>query len=218
MKKMTILEAAEQIGVSKEAIHNRIRRGSLECVVENGIKYVVVDEQKTAAPKRSGAIRTTNSANEKYNKLLEEQNIKLHDKVDNLESEVRELRDQIEKMLVAEKKKIEEVYVQKDEQLKSILSAISSKTMLTPPTAKSEVALDEVEQIAVGDDDILDVDHNDEDENHILLKQYLKENKVSKKRKAKIKKVAKKDNKIFKIDGKYCIDPSRYDYSYLLKI
>ena len=39
MKKLTIAEAASDIGISKEAIHNRIRRGSLNCVIENGIKF-----------------------------------------------------------------------------------------------------------------------------------------------------------------------------------
>jgi predicted DNA-binding protein YlxM (UPF0122 family) len=36
MKKMTIADAAEYFNVSKEAIHNRIRRGSLDCIVETG--------------------------------------------------------------------------------------------------------------------------------------------------------------------------------------
>jgi predicted DNA-binding protein YlxM (UPF0122 family) len=40
MKKINITEASEFFGVSKEAIHNRIRRGSLQSDIENGIKIV----------------------------------------------------------------------------------------------------------------------------------------------------------------------------------
>ena len=46
MMKLTILDAAEKLGISKEAIHNRIRRGSLKSVVENGVKFVFISEEK----------------------------------------------------------------------------------------------------------------------------------------------------------------------------
>ncbi len=38
MKKLTINEAAKKLGITKEAIYNRIRRGSIETMVENGEK------------------------------------------------------------------------------------------------------------------------------------------------------------------------------------
>ncbi len=53
MKKMTISDAAEYFKVSKEAIHNRIRRGSLDCIVENGVKYVAVHAEKTTTAANS---------------------------------------------------------------------------------------------------------------------------------------------------------------------
>ena len=40
MAKLTIQEASDHFKVSKEAIHNRIRRGSLPSMVEHGVKYV----------------------------------------------------------------------------------------------------------------------------------------------------------------------------------
>ena len=42
MSKMTVAEASEYFKISKEAIHNRIRRGTLDCVIEHGTKYVVI--------------------------------------------------------------------------------------------------------------------------------------------------------------------------------
>ena len=46
MSKLTVADAAIKLGVSKEAIHNRIRRGSLESVVENDVKLVIIDIKK----------------------------------------------------------------------------------------------------------------------------------------------------------------------------
>ena len=41
-KKLTVIEAAKLLGVSKEAIYNRLRRGSLQSVIENGVKYILL--------------------------------------------------------------------------------------------------------------------------------------------------------------------------------
>ena len=40
-KKLTVIEAAKLMNVSKEAIYNRLRRGTLQCVVEEGVKYIL---------------------------------------------------------------------------------------------------------------------------------------------------------------------------------
>jgi len=45
MSKMSIAEAAEFFGISREAIHNRIRRGSLESLIEDGVKLVEVSSK-----------------------------------------------------------------------------------------------------------------------------------------------------------------------------
>ncbi len=46
-KKLTVVEAAKLLGVSKEAIYNRLRRGTLQSVVEEGVKYIVLTKQGT---------------------------------------------------------------------------------------------------------------------------------------------------------------------------
>ena len=136
MSKMSIADAAEHFGVSREAIHNRIRRGSLESVVEDGLKLVIVEAGK---PKRATSRTTaskTQPADTRYFKLLEEQNAKLQEKIEKLEDETRSLRDQKEQMLIEERLKIEQIYRDKDEQLKNILTSISSQFMLTMPQEK----------------------------------------------------------------------------------
>ncbi len=217
MSKMSIAEAAEYFGVSREAIHNRIRRGSLASVIEDGVKLVEVSP--TAKPTRT-ANRTnttkTNSSDSRYYKLLEEQNAKLQARVETLEGETRSLRDQKEQMLIEERIKIEQIYQDKDEQLKNILSTLSSQFMLSAPT--------EVQKV---EDDTFEAEIETEIDNEvkskskvISLKKYLKKNKISEKKskkiKAKFKKEASRDNRIITIGKKYYINLSKYDYKNLL--
>jgi len=213
MSKMSIAQAAEYFGVSREAIHNRIRRGSLESVVEDGVKLVEVS--KTAKPTRT-ANRTnatkTDSNDSRYYKLLEEQNAKLQMRVETLEGETRSLRDQKELMLIEERIKIEQIYKDKDEQLKNILNTLSSQFMLSAPSELPEAQ-----------EDTLEAEIEDEDDNThgvMSLKKYLKKNKISEKKakkiKAKFKKEAQRDNRIITIGKKHYINLSKYDYKDLL--
>jgi len=81
MSKLTISEAAEQLGISKEAIYNRVRRGSLESVVEDGVKFVILESEKSnnSVTKRV-TTRKTIQIDDRYYKLLEDQNAKLQQK------------------------------------------------------------------------------------------------------------------------------------------
>ncbi len=211
MKKISVGEAAEYFGISKEAIHNRIRRGSLEVVVENGVKMVLLNPNKTATPAKKRVTRTVNSAknDERYYKLLAEQNAKLQARVDTLENETRSLRDQKELMLIEERKKIEEIYKEKDAQLKNVLNTLSKQFMLTSPALEVE-------------DDVLEVEINEEKERDpegdsvISLKKYLKSSDYSAKKREKIrarfKKHSKTDDRIIMVGKKCYINPSKYDY------
>ena len=211
MKKVSVSEAAEFFGVSKEAIHNRIRRGSLEVAVVDGIKMVVINPAQTTKSVRKVVSASKRSSNdERYYKLLQEQNEKLQKKVDSLESETRSLRDQKELMLIEERKKIEAIYKEKDEQLKNILSTISSQFMLTSAPQEEEIESLEV----------LDVTSENESE-LISLKKYLKTTDFSQKKREKIKarfsKKASKDERVIRVGSKFYIDLGKYDYSDLIK-
>lgn len=209
MSKMSVSDAAAHFGVSKEAIHNRIRRGSLEVVVENEIKMVVLNSNATPTKRKPRASTVKSSGHdERYYKLLEEQNAKLQSRVEVLEDETRSLRDQKELMLIEERKKIELIYKEKDEQLKNILSTLSSQFMLTAPESVEEEML-EVEI------------HESEDESSVIsLKKYLKSTTYSEKKRekiaAKFKKRAKKDERIIIVGSKCYLDPAKHDYSDLI--
>jgi len=150
MSKVTIHDAAELLGVSKEAIHNRIRRGSLQSVVEDGIKLVILEKEENVQP------LTKKTPHKKHpikrlidtTSFLEEQNEKLQQKVETLEKETRSLRDQKEQMLIEERLKIERIYKEKDEQLKNIINAISTKLMLHAPQEmiEGEIAQEEAQE------------------------------------------------------------------------
>ena len=210
---MSVSDAAVYFGVSKEAIHNRIRRGSLQSIVEEGIKKVLVDESQTKTQVRKPAQpRRTAISNDRYYKLLEEQNQKLHSRVDILENETRSLRDQKEQMLIEEREKIERIYKEKDEQLKNILSTISSQFMLNAP------------QETVEEEDMLEAEIESEivaempkASNVVSLAKHLKKQNFSEKKikkiKEKFKKSAKKDERIIVVGKKYYIDTKKYDYS-----
>ncbi len=109
---MNIADAALKLGVSKEAIHNRIRRGSLESVIEDGVKYVLLNSGVASTANKQTPKRHNNKAapdsDSKYYKLLEEQNERLQQKVDKLEGETKSLREQKEQMLVQERIRIEQ--------------------------------------------------------------------------------------------------------------
>ena len=216
MKKMSVADAAAFFGVSREAIHNRIRRGSLESVMEGNVKMVLVDENKSKKTPQKRATRANSSNDERYYKLLEVQNAKLQERVEMLENETRSLRDQKEQMLIEERQKIEAIYREKDEQLKNVLQTLSSKFMLGAP-----LELQEEETV---DAEMIEVDTIEEEiveSNVVSLKKFLKKSGFSPKKIAKIKKrfekkAKKDDERVIVVGSKYYLDTAKYDYSDLV--
>lgn len=216
MSKLTISDAADKLGVSKEAIHNRIRRGSLHSIVENGVKLVILgkEDSTNATLKKTSSQKKSHNSDDRYYKLLEEQNIKLQHRVEALEGETRSLRDQKEQMLIEERIKIENIYKEKDEQLKNIINAISSKFMLSSPKESSFSADDEAFEAEIQP---REPKESIENRRLISLNKYLKSKDFSKKKISKIKEKFKEssieDPRIITIGKKYYIDLQKYDYS-----
>jgi len=202
MKKMTIADAAEYFNVSKEAIHNRIRRGSLNCIVENGVKYVAVEATKNNAV-------TNLVSDNRYTQYIEEENVRLRDKVECLEKETTRLRDQREQMLIDERIKVEQIYKERDAQLRSVLHVVATKFL---SHANEEAVMQEAINADVVDTVI---------EEWISLKSFLKLKRIKDKEKKKIKNrfesVAEEgDERLSVREGKIFLNPSQYDYSELL--
>ena len=200
MAKLTIAEAAQHFNVSKEAIHNRIRRGTMDCVIEHGVKYVVTGEEKTSQPQTDS----------KYYDYIEQENERLRARVSELEGETRNLREQREQMLIEERRKIEQIYKERDEQLRSVLQVVASKflTATAMEHAIEEAVTAEVIEPAAPEP--------------VSLKEFLKlkgwKKSERERIKARFKKRAKHDPRILMKRGKIHLDPSRYDYSDLLAL
>lgn len=209
MEKLSIPEAALKLGVSKEAIFNRIRRGSLSSTVEGGVKFVTIDDEQKVETKEIKKRKSMLKTDDKYYVFLEEQNNKLQKKVEFLEGETRTLRDQKEQMLIEEKRKIEQIYREKDEQLKNIINAISSKLMLGEFQGKKDALEAELEDI-----------HEIDKSTLTSLKKYIKSKKLSKKNasklKEKFKETALSDQRVIQIGKKYFVDLKNYTYDDLL--
>lgn len=209
MTKLSISEAALKLGVSKEAIFNRIRRGSLVSSVENGVKFVMIDDEQKIEQKETPKRKTLPKTDDKYYIFLEEQNGKLQKKVEFLEDETRTLRNQKEQMLIEEKRKIEQIYKEKDEQLKNIINAISSKLMLGEFQVEKEIFEAEI-----------DIDFKREEATLISIKKFIKSKNLSEKESAKqkerLKSIASKDQRFVKLEKKYYLDLQKYNYDDLL--
>jgi valyl-tRNA synthetase len=207
MKKMTIADAAEYFNVSKEAIHNRIRRGSLDCIVDNGVKYVAVESAKSNA-----------SANvvsdSRYTHYIEQENERLREKVDVLEKETSRLRDQREQMLIDERVKVEQIYKERDAQLRSVLHVVATKFL---SHASVDDVMEEAKTVEAINVDVVDT----EIEEWVSLKSFLKLKRYNDKEKKKIKNrfeaVMGDDVRLSLRNGKVFLNPSEYDYSDLLR-
>ncbi len=196
-KKLTVIETAELLGVSKEAIYNRIRRGSLQTVIENGIKYVVLTDEV----KKSSRVKKLQSvANDAYIQLLRDEMRDLKERNKTLEADKDRLVKEKEKLLIESKEKIEQIYKQKDEQLKAILS-LATKNILENKTAQdSDIIIDEYNKKNDAIDADIDVNESAVSTKEPLesysdwkdLRDYLKQKGYSKKQKKIIKQKFKK--------------------------
>ena len=213
MKKMTVAEAAEHFNVSKEAIHNRVRRGSLSSIVENGTKYVMVDAPAPASQKEQP------HTDKRYYDYIEAENERLRKKVEKLENETLSLREKREQMLIAERDKIEQIYKERDEQLKTVLHVVASKFLTAQNISQvvDEAINEESEDAEVIEQTPLE---KPKKSTKISLKKFMKIKGYGKKKRDKIKSrftmLAKTEKRIFKKEGKIYIDPGRFDYSDLL--
>ena len=143
MKKVSIGEAAEILGISKEAVYNRIRRNSLRAEERGGVRYVLLDDemqqsepasQSSAKSTRTGGIAGTQSFIDYLIKEISE----LKGKIEALQSDKDRLHKEKEEILIASKDEIKLMYKERDEKLRYFLSffdkpLLSSKSREAKP-------------------------------------------------------------------------------------
>ena len=212
MLKLTIDEYSTYFKMSKEMIKSKIKEKRLDYLIEDGVTYIVAthyaDDKKDNFPTklderpRRATVATVLS-------LYQKENQHLKDKIALLEEKIDKLIDDKEQMLRDELNKIEQVYSNKDEQLKNILELINAKlTMEQNPPLLNDMQNSKKE--------ILDIENSD----FVELKEYLKNLDLKPNQKKKIKKrfLASNNNdvRIIQQNGKLYLDFSKYDYSDLL--
>ncbi len=203
-KKLTVTEAAKLLGVSKEAIYNRLRRGSLQSVVEEGVKYILLTKTSSKESLSSRKATDNNTAESAYIELLKNQVEELKQKNEKLESDKERLVADKERLLIESKEKIEMIYKERDEQLKAILALanrqISVASEVTSPPSNT------FQRTAAEHGYVEEVDITDEEEDESVqeeellesysdwrdLRSYLKEKGFSKKEKQQINDVLTK--------------------------
>lgn len=135
MSKVPVSEAAEILGVTKEAVYNRIRRGTLKTFEKDGVKYVVLDgyEPQTApksAPKTSKSAKSSESKKSAkasefdVNEFLLSQIGELKEQNQNLQADKERLFREKEQILLNNKSEIAQIYRERDEKLRGFLSML----------------------------------------------------------------------------------------------
>ncbi|RUT48959.1 DNA-binding protein [Campylobacter fetus] len=131
--KVSIKEAAEILGITKEAVYNRIRRNSLKSEEINGVKYVILDDKTVKKP--SNKTIKTNNQDEFTNFLLSQiENLKEINK--RLSADKDRIFKEKEQLLLAKNEEIKEIYKNSDERLKRFLQMLENSLNLPSQTQK----------------------------------------------------------------------------------
>lgn len=218
--RLTLEEYSKHFKMSKEMIHSKLRAKKLNYIIENSVTFIIVprsslekekcqeiheEKKKTkVVTKQEIVVQKQKTTVAMILGLYKKENQQLKEKIAHLESKIDKLIDDKEQMLRDEIKKIEQVYSDKDSQLKNILELINTQLK----SQKEETIL-EIEPISVEENQIIE------------LKSYLKTLDIESYQKKVIKKrflaVYGKDVRVIKQNGKLFLDFSRYDYSDLLE-
>ncbi len=243
--RFSIDDYSKRFKMSKEMIHSRMRNKRLNYIIEDGVTYIIVprssldsetrrelhdeqmkereetaqtsetqdEEQPTvvAAPRQKKTTVGTIIA------LYQKENHQLKQRIKTLEAKIDKLIDDKERMLIAERNRIEQVYNNKDEQLKTILELINTK-LLSASVHESTT----VHDVNIAHE------HEKHDESpteslqpkYIELKSYLKTLEIP----SNARKIIKRrfsnaygsDVRIIQQNGEFYLDFSKYDYSDLL--
>jgi len=230
--RLTIDEYSKYFKMSKEMINSKLRNKKLNYIIEDGITYIIVtrsslksdkrkeiheekkEEMKQTEQKKEQAVSKPKTTVAMVLGLYQKENQHLKEKIVQLEAKIDSLIADKEQMLRDEMAKIEQVYSDKDTQLKTILELINHKLEM-----EKQETIHEVETIESPKEQ--ESEKEQSGEKIIELKSYLKtldlENYQRKIIKKRFLAVMGKDVRIIKQNGKLFLDFSKYDYSDLLE-
>jgi hypothetical protein len=139
MRKLTVSDTANELGITKEAVYNRIRRGTLKSVTEDNERYVILedndipqDNKQTSAGKEKKVV-----PDERYINLLISQISELKAANSELNKDKERLIKEKEQLLIEQRVALETIYKERDEQLKAILT-LANRSLLARPANEAE--------------------------------------------------------------------------------
>ncbi len=227
--RFTIDEYSQRFKMSKEMIQSRIMNKRLYYIIEEGITYIIVPRSSLDEPQRRAIheekkqerqTRTPAPAPVSKPKttvgtiiaLYQKENLQLKQRIKELEAKIDKLIDDKEQMLRDERDRIEKVYSNKDEQLKTILELVNTKLMLS----QNSNAVHDVEPTQ---EEAIDASWQQSE--FVELRSYLKSLELPSSVKKEIKKrfaqAYGSDIRVIQQNGQFYLDFSKYDYSDLLK-
>ena len=217
----TIDEYSKHFKMSKEMIHSKLKNKRLDYIIEEGVTYIIVPGSTLNKPQQS----SDREESEKIAKvparprttvgtiiaLYQKENHHLKQKINELEAKIDKLIDDKEQMLKDERDRIEKVYSNKDEQLKTILELVNTKLMLSQKST--------VHDVEPSSDEAIDASWQQSD--FVELRQYLRTLELNSSERKRIRKhfaeAYGSDVRIIQQNGQFYLDFTKYDYSDLLK-
>lgn len=172
MQKLSVAEAAKKLGVSKEAIYNRIRRNKLKTTDEDGVRFVIFDDDEPILTKQTKKISNSDG----FIDYLLQEIAELKAQISDLNEQKDELFHQKEEILIANKNEIKQMYKERDEKLSYFLSFFEKPLLGIKQTPDNDKTKDEALEIFPDDD-------------WVSIGEYLRAQKLSNKKIIKARKI-----------------------------
>ena len=223
--RLSIEEYASRFDLPVATVHDKLRKKELDYSIDEGIVRILLSS--TPEP------QTTPSSSVTLMSLYQQENMELKEKINNLEEKIDKLIDDKEQMLRDERSRIEQVYQNKDEQLKSVLELINTKLKLSQPTAiatrinDNDSSYQNNHSPSDTSQESIDVDPVSEQapinsDQRVSLRKYLKNIGLEAEEKRIIKRkfadAYGSDIRILQDRGEFYLDLSKFDYSDFLKM
>ncbi|MDY2999861.1 MAG: DNA-binding protein [Campylobacter hyointestinalis] len=134
MKRVLINEAAQILGITKEAIYNRIRRKSLKSEEKDGIKYVILDDDEPIKPKKT----------DNFTKYLLSQIASLKLQNERLLEQKDKLVKEKEQIIITKIEELRVAYQSSEERLRAVLSMAGRSFKALDDTQMIEAEFEEI--------------------------------------------------------------------------
>ncbi|NLY03495.1 MAG: hypothetical protein GXZ15_01425 [Campylobacter sp.] len=207
MERLSVTDAAEKLGISKEAIYNRIRRKTIESQEIDGVRYVLLNKNLENSIPANTNKQKESRADANFIEYLKSEIEYLKLKNISLQEDKEQLYKEKEELLISSKNEIKNLYHERDEKLKYFLS------LLERPLTQNR---DRVETIEVKTTEESKVP----DKKWLFLKDFLDTLDLRKKQRKEIKKLIIKeayDNESIKIEAGMVYIEQNFDIASLKK-